>query len=46
MIDEYRKNRFPQLQKHLPLHQFRQYVKRYGGSHKVQSFTCLDQYLC
>jgi len=37
---------FTQLQKHLPLHQFRRCVKRYGGNHKVQSFTCLDQYLC
>ena len=37
---------FAQLQEHLPLHQFRQCVRRYGGNHKVQSFTCLDQYLC
>ena len=37
---------FAQLQEHLPLHQFRQCVKRYSGNHKVQSFTCLDQYLC
>ena len=37
---------FAQLQEHLPIHQFRQCVKRYGGNHKVQSFTCLDQYLC
>ena len=29
-----------------PIHQFRQCVKRYGGNHKVQSFTCLDQYFC
>ena len=32
-----------QLLEHLPLHQFRLCVKRYGGNHKVQSFTCLDQ---
>jgi len=37
---------FAQLQEHLPPHQFRRCVKRYGGNHKVQSFTCLDQYLC
>jgi transposase len=37
---------FAQLLEHLPLHQFRQCVKRYGGNYKVQSFTCLDQYLC
>jgi transposase len=37
---------FAQLQEHLPLHQFRLCVKRYGGNYKVQSFSCLDQYLC
>jgi transposase len=37
---------FAQLQEHLPHHHFRRCVKRYGGNHKVQSFTCLDQYLC
>jgi len=37
---------FAQLQEHLPLHQFRCCVKRYDGNYKVQSFTCLDQYLC
>ena len=37
---------FAQLQEHLPSHQFRLCVKRYGGNHKVQSFSCLDQYLC
>jgi len=37
---------FAQLQEHLPLHQFRLCVKRYNGNYKVQSFTCLDQYLC
>ena len=37
---------FAQLQEHLPLHQFRRCVKRYDGNYKVQSFTCLDQYLC
>ena len=37
---------FAQLQDHLPLHQFRRCVNRYKGNYKVQSFTCLDQYLC
>ena len=37
---------FAQLQEHLPLHQFQRCVKRYDGNYKVQSFTCLDQYLC
>jgi len=30
----------------LPLHRFRPCVERYGGDYKVQSFTCLDQFLC
>jgi hypothetical protein len=30
----------------LPLHEFRKCVARYGGNHKVQTFTCMDQFLC
>jgi len=37
---------FAQLADHLPLHMFRRCVVRYGGEHKVKSFSCLDQYLC
>ena len=37
---------FAQLLEHLPLYHFRRCVKRYKGNYKVQSFTCLDQYLC
>lgn len=37
---------FAQLMEHLPLHTFRRCVARYQGAHKVQSFSCLDQYLC
>jgi len=37
---------FSQLMGYLPLHTFRRCVARYGGDHKVQRFTCLDQYLC
>lgn len=37
---------FSQLMDFLPLHEFRQCVKRYNGDHKVQSFSCLDQFLC
>ena len=37
---------FAQLIDHLPLHSFRRCVQRYGGHYKVQSFSCLDQYLC
>jgi len=37
---------FSQLMDFLPLHQFRKCVKRYNGDYKVQSFSCLDQFLC
>lgn len=37
---------FAQLIDHLPLHSFRRSVQRYRGHYKVQSFSCLDQYLC
>lgn len=37
---------FAQVTGHLPLTTFRRCVTRYGGSHKVKSFSCLDQYLC
>lgn len=37
---------FSQLIDFLPLHRFRQCVERYGGNYKIQSFTCLDQFLC
>jgi hypothetical protein len=36
---------FAQLMDFLPLHQFRQCVQRYQGNYKVQSFSCLDQFL-
>lgn len=36
---------FAQLTDFLPLREFRACVARYGGHHKVQSFTCLDQFL-
>ena len=35
---------FAQLMEHLPLTTFRRCVARYGGHHKVQRFSCLDQY--
>ena len=31
---------------HLPPMVLERCVARYGGNHKVQSFTCMDQYLC
>ena len=37
---------FAQVMEHLPLTTFRRCVARYGGDYKVQTFTCLDQYLC
>src|SRR4249919_961822 len=37
---------FAQVTQHLPLTTFRRCVTRYGGGHKVKSFSCLDQYLC
>lgn len=37
---------FSQLMDFLALYEFRECVKRYDGDHKVQSFSCLDQFLC
>ena len=37
---------FAQVMEHLPLHTFRRIVSRYEGERKVQSFSCLDQFLC
>jgi hypothetical protein len=37
---------FAQLMQHLPLTTFRRCVARYQGQFKVQSFSCLDQFLC
>jgi hypothetical protein len=37
---------FSQIIDHLPLHTFRQCVRRYDGNRKVKSFSCLDQFLC
>ena len=36
---------FAQLMQHLPLTTSRRCVGRYHGDHKVQSFSCLDQFL-
>jgi hypothetical protein len=36
---------FAQLAAHLPLTTLRRCVARYGGEHKVQRFSCLDQFL-
>jgi len=37
---------FAQLMGHLPPMVFERCVARYGGNRKVQSFTCMEQYLC
>jgi hypothetical protein len=37
---------FAHLMEHLPPMVFERCVARYGGNHKVQSFACMDQYLC
>jgi Domain of unknown function (DUF4372)/Transposase DDE domain len=37
---------FAQLMGHLLPMVFERCVARYGGNHKVQSFTCMDQFLC
>jgi Domain of unknown function (DUF4372)/Transposase DDE domain len=37
---------FAQLMDLLPLTEFRRCVDRYQGDYKVQSFSCLDQFLC
>ena len=37
---------FAQVMDFLPTHEFRRCVKRYHGNRKVQSFTCMDQFLC
>lgn len=36
---------FSQVMDHLPIKEFRRCVERYGGHYKVQSFSCLDQFL-
>jgi len=37
---------FAQVMQHLPLTTFRRCVDRYSGERRVQSFSCLDQFLC
>jgi Domain of unknown function (DUF4372)/Transposase DDE domain len=37
---------FAQLMEHLPPMVFERCVARYGGHHKVQRFSCRDQFLC
>jgi hypothetical protein len=37
---------FSQVMEFLPMYEFRKCVERYRGDYKIQSFTCLDQFLC
>jgi hypothetical protein len=37
---------FSQMADHLSLHDFRKCVARYGGDHRVRTFSCWDQFLC
>jgi hypothetical protein len=37
---------FAQIMDFLPRNEFRKCVARYDGRHKVQSFSCMDQFLC
>ncbi len=36
---------FSQIMSFLPLHEFRRCVRRYNGDYRIQSFSCLDQFL-
>ena len=36
---------FSQVVDHLPMYHFHQCIQRYKGHHKVQKFSCLDQFL-
>jgi hypothetical protein len=37
---------FSQLMDFVPIHEFRRCVERYRGNHKIQTFSCWDQFLC
>jgi len=37
---------FAQLIEHLPIHDFRRCVARYGGNSRTRTFSCWDQFLC
>ena len=36
---------FSQVMDHLPFYHFHRCVKKYQGDHKIQNFSCLDQFL-
>jgi hypothetical protein len=37
---------FSQVMEFLPVYEFQKCVHRYQGNYKVQSFSCMDQFLC
>jgi len=37
---------FSQIMEFLPLYEFQKCIQRYHGDYKVQSFSCMDQFLC
>lgn len=37
---------FSQIMEFLPVYEFQKCVHRYQGNYKVQSFSCMDQFLC
>ena len=37
---------FSQVMDHLPLYEFRNYVRRYRGDYRLRTFSCLDQFRC
>jgi len=37
---------FAQIMSFLPLHEFRNCVRRYQGDYRVRRFSCLDQFFC
>ena len=37
---------FSQVMDFLPVYEFQKCVRRYQGNYKVQSFSCMDQFLC
>lgn len=37
---------FAQLMEHFSRYEFDKCVARYGGNHRIRSFSCLDQFLC
>ena len=36
---------FSPLMRHLPAHEFRRFVSRYGGDRRQRGFSCRDQFL-